>query len=218
MSRIRDGNTAPALSLPAFSGYARSWKGGPTSPPVLSVLSSSSRSFGKSSRRISAIELSITCWSRHWNDSGSRGSSTTPMPAGPAKARTGPSHVYNRACDASRTTGRRPALRCTWISAGSFSTSTRRSCFRFWPGAFGMRRCCGWRGRSSFTTAQRMPSSRPTGDCGGIFRRTRRCSVPRIGAALLGSVAHRVPQSLEDFVTFPPVGVVVEINPIQILL
>ncbi len=35
---------------------------------------------------------------------------------------------------------------------------------------------------------------------------------------LLGVVSHRVPQSLEDFVTFPPVGEVVEIDPIEVIL
>ena len=36
--------------------------------------------------------------------------------------------------------------------------------------------------------------------------------------SLLGVVPHRVPESLEDFVTFPPVGEVVQIDPIQIVL
>jgi len=31
-------------------------------------------------------------------------------------------------------------------------------------------------------------------------------------------VPHRVPQSLEDFVAFPPVGEIVEVNPIQVIL
>lgn len=35
---------------------------------------------------------------------------------------------------------------------------------------------------------------------------------------LLGVRSHRVPESLEDFVTFPPVGEVVEVDPIQVIL
>jgi hypothetical protein len=36
--------------------------------------------------------------------------------------------------------------------------------------------------------------------------------------SLLAVVPHRVPQSLEDFVAFPPVGEVVEVDPIQVIL
>jgi hypothetical protein len=36
--------------------------------------------------------------------------------------------------------------------------------------------------------------------------------------SLLAVVSHCVPQSLEDFVTFPPVGKVVEVDPIQVIL
>ena len=36
--------------------------------------------------------------------------------------------------------------------------------------------------------------------------------------SLLGVVAHCVPESFEDFVAFPPVGEVVEVDPIQVIL
>jgi hypothetical protein len=36
--------------------------------------------------------------------------------------------------------------------------------------------------------------------------------------ALLSVVAHCMPESFEDFVAFPPVGKVVEVDPIQVLL
>ena len=36
--------------------------------------------------------------------------------------------------------------------------------------------------------------------------------------SLLAVVSHRVPQSLEDLVTFPPVGKIIEVNSIQIVL
>jgi len=35
---------------------------------------------------------------------------------------------------------------------------------------------------------------------------------------LRGIVPHGMPESLEDLVTFPPVGEVVEVNPIQVIL
>ena len=36
--------------------------------------------------------------------------------------------------------------------------------------------------------------------------------------SLLGIVPHCMPESLEDLVTFPPVGEVVEVNPIEVVL
>ena len=36
--------------------------------------------------------------------------------------------------------------------------------------------------------------------------------------SLLGIVPHCMPESLENFVTFPPVGEVVEVNPIEVVL
>jgi len=36
--------------------------------------------------------------------------------------------------------------------------------------------------------------------------------------SLRGIVSHRVPQSLEDLVTFPPIGKIIEVNSIQIVL
>src|SRR2546423_927059 len=36
--------------------------------------------------------------------------------------------------------------------------------------------------------------------------------------SLLGIVPHGMPESFEDLVTFPPVGKVVEVNPIEIVL
>ena len=36
--------------------------------------------------------------------------------------------------------------------------------------------------------------------------------------SLRGIVPHGVPQSLEDLVTFPPVGEVVEVNPVEVVL
>jgi hypothetical protein len=36
--------------------------------------------------------------------------------------------------------------------------------------------------------------------------------------SLLAVVSHRVPQSFEDLVTFPPIGKIIEVNSIQIVL
>ena len=36
--------------------------------------------------------------------------------------------------------------------------------------------------------------------------------------SLLAVVSHRVPQSLEHLVTFPPIGKIIEVNSIQIVL
>jgi hypothetical protein len=36
--------------------------------------------------------------------------------------------------------------------------------------------------------------------------------------SLLAVVPHRVPKAFEDLVTFPPVGEVVEVDPIEIVL
>ncbi len=36
--------------------------------------------------------------------------------------------------------------------------------------------------------------------------------------SLLAVVPHRVPESLENFVTFPPVGEVVEVDSVQVIL
>ena len=36
--------------------------------------------------------------------------------------------------------------------------------------------------------------------------------------SLLAVVSHRVPQPLEDLVTFPPIGKIIEVNSIQVVL
>ena len=36
--------------------------------------------------------------------------------------------------------------------------------------------------------------------------------------SLLAVVPHRVPKTFKDFVTFPPIGIVIEVDPIQVIL